>query len=196
MASEEFQWDPSEGITDYVYALMGADDAAVFYTGDFPHLSRADADLIVAAVNATASEPAAIVESWTNGSYHRNYRIKWLKDVPEGTKLYDVPKVAQPLADASQPEGIEGQIRHLVTCVREDVLAHDGKLAARSQLAEERLKVLISLAVKNATAPKPFNEKAERAAFLAWVDAYIAEHGQNPAPEDVWMACAAQERKP
>lgn len=54
------------------------------------------------------------------------------------------------LADANQPAGIEGQIRHLVTCVREDVLAHDGKLAARSQLAEERLKVLIGLAVKNA----------------------------------------------
>lgn len=54
------------------------------------------------------------------------------------------------LADARQPAGIEGQIRHLITCVREDVLAHDGKLAARSQLAEERLKVLIALAVANA----------------------------------------------
>lgn len=34
--------------------------------------------------------------------------------------------------------------------------------------------------------------KAERPAFLAWVDAYIAEHGCPPAPEDVWFARATQ----
>lgn len=32
--------------------------------------------------------------------------------------------------------------------------------------------------------------KTERPAFLAWVDAYIAEHGHPPAPEDVWFARA------
>jgi hypothetical protein len=43
---------------------------------------------LLAAAPAQSDEPAAIVESWTNGSYHRNYRLKWLKDVPEGTSLY------------------------------------------------------------------------------------------------------------
>lgn len=37
---------------------------------------------------AAQTEPVAVVESWTNGSYHRNYRLRWLKDVPEGTPLY------------------------------------------------------------------------------------------------------------
>ncbi|WP_186214682.1 hypothetical protein [Burkholderia gladioli] len=32
--------------------------------------------------------------------------------------------------------------------------------------------------------------KIERPAFLAWVDAYIVEHGHPPAPEDVWFARA------
>jgi hypothetical protein len=61
-----------------------------------------------------------------------------------------VLQVAESLCDANQPSDIVGQITHLIACVRDDVLVHDGKLAARTQLAENRLKVLIGLAVKNA----------------------------------------------
>jgi hypothetical protein len=38
------------------------------------------------------SEPVATVKSWTNGSYWRNYKLDWNKDVPEGTKLYTSPQ--------------------------------------------------------------------------------------------------------
>jgi hypothetical protein len=40
------------------------------------------------------AEPVATVESWTNGSYHRNYKLTWHKDVGAGAKLYTV---AQPV---------------------------------------------------------------------------------------------------
>ena len=36
-------------------------------------------------------EPVAKVESWTNGSYSRNYKLRWLRDVNEGAKLYALP---------------------------------------------------------------------------------------------------------
>jgi len=36
-------------------------------------------------------EPVATVTSWTNGSYWRNYKLEWHKDVPEGTKLFTHP---------------------------------------------------------------------------------------------------------
>ena len=38
-------------------------------------------------------EPVALVESWTNGSYSRNYRLRWLRGVNEGAKLYALPGV-------------------------------------------------------------------------------------------------------
>ncbi|VTU32123.1 hypothetical protein H4CHR_02947 [Variovorax sp. PBS-H4] len=34
-----------------------------------------------------AMKPVAVVRSYTNGSYHRNYKLEWLTDVPEGTRL-------------------------------------------------------------------------------------------------------------
>lgn len=36
------------------------------------------------------AKPVARVASWTNGSYSRNYKLEWLRDVPEGTLLYAV----------------------------------------------------------------------------------------------------------
>ena len=36
-------------------------------------------------------EPVAIVESWANGSYSRNYKLRWLKDAAEGANLYLAP---------------------------------------------------------------------------------------------------------
>lgn len=35
--------------------------------------------------------PVAKVESWTNGSYTRHYKLKWLRDVGEGAALYALP---------------------------------------------------------------------------------------------------------
>ena len=56
-----------------------------------------------AKIEATENqEPVSEVESWTNGSYARNYRLRWHKDVAEGTKLYTLPG-AQPAPIA--PEG-------------------------------------------------------------------------------------------
>jgi hypothetical protein len=48
--------------------------------------------------NTRKVEPVAEIESWVNGSYHRNYKIKWLKDVEQGTKLYTEP-VRNPTTD-------------------------------------------------------------------------------------------------
>lgn len=40
-------------------------------------------------------EPVAEIESWTNGSYHRNYKLRWFDNgLREGTKLYIVHKDA------------------------------------------------------------------------------------------------------
>ena len=36
-------------------------------------------------------EPVAIVESWANGSYSRNYKLRWLKDADKGAGLYLAP---------------------------------------------------------------------------------------------------------
>ena len=59
--------------------------------------------LALAALNAlpAGGEPVARVVSWTNASYGRNYRLEWLRDVPEGARLYATPP-AQP---AAQREG-------------------------------------------------------------------------------------------
>ena len=35
--------------------------------------------------------PVAVVESWANGSYSRNYKLRWLKDAAEGANLYLAP---------------------------------------------------------------------------------------------------------
>jgi hypothetical protein len=40
---------------------------------------------------ATGQEAVATAESWTNGSYHRNYKLTWHKNVEAGTKLYAAP---------------------------------------------------------------------------------------------------------
>ena len=46
-------------------------------------------------------DAVAEVESWTNGSYHRNYKLRWIKDVESGTKLYAAaqPSRAEVLTD-------------------------------------------------------------------------------------------------
>lgn len=56
---------------------------------------------LLAAHSAGAQEPVAEVESWTNGSYHRNYKLRWLKDVEAGAKLYAHPQ-PMPQTDAAR----------------------------------------------------------------------------------------------
>lgn len=47
---------------------------------------------------AQQGEAVARVVSWTNGSYWRNYKLEWLRDVPEGAMLYTAPPARQAVA--------------------------------------------------------------------------------------------------
>jgi hypothetical protein len=56
---------------------------------DYVDHYREERDRLEAQVAAqTSAEPVAVVESFTCGSYHRNYKLRWLRDVPENTDLY------------------------------------------------------------------------------------------------------------
>ena len=48
-------------------------------------------DLLARIREMEQQEPVAIVESWANGSYSRNYKLRWLKDAAEGANLYLAP---------------------------------------------------------------------------------------------------------
>lgn len=53
---------------------------------------------------AASAEPVARVESWTNGSYHRNYKLTWLEgsgNLERGALLY----AAAPVAAQAEPSG-------------------------------------------------------------------------------------------
>lgn len=47
---------------------------------------------------AQQGEAVARVVSWTNGSYWRNYKLEWLRDVPEGAMLYTATPARQAVA--------------------------------------------------------------------------------------------------
>jgi hypothetical protein len=64
------------------------------------------------AVDALTTGAVAEVESWTNGSYHRNYKLRWLRDVEKGTKLYTHP-ASEPKAVTLTDEQREA-IKHLI----------------------------------------------------------------------------------
>ena len=54
---------------------------------------------------ATASgEPVAKVVSWTNGSYSRNYKLEWLRQVEEGALLYTAPPAQEVRVPLSSQE--------------------------------------------------------------------------------------------
>ena len=59
-------------------------------------------------------EPVATVGSWTNGSYSRNYRITWHRDVTAGTKLYTAPQPVErdPLT-ADEQDGLYWRLHSL-----------------------------------------------------------------------------------
>ena len=72
-------------------------DCAVVYRVTFDQLrnlydlGRAAPSPEAPAVDALTAGAVAEVESRTNGSYHRNYKLHWLRDVEKGTKLYTHP---------------------------------------------------------------------------------------------------------
>ncbi len=49
-------------------------------------------------------EAVATVESWTNGSHWRNYKLTWHKEVEAGTKLYTRPQPAIPPGHVQVPD--------------------------------------------------------------------------------------------
>ena len=61
--------------------------------------------------------PVAIVESWTNGSYHRNYNLRWMKDVEPGTKLYKTPQPAPAVAKEGMTEEQRGAIETALSLI-------------------------------------------------------------------------------
>ena len=49
-------------------------------------------DALRAEIDAIKNQaPVAKVETWTNGSYSRHYKIVWIRDVDEGAMLYALP---------------------------------------------------------------------------------------------------------
>jgi hypothetical protein len=61
-----------------------------------------------------------------------------------------VAAIVATLSDANMPGGIGGQIRHVMQCVRDDIEAGYGdKQSNRTSLAEDRLKVMVRLAIDN-----------------------------------------------
>ena len=91
-------------------------------------------------------EPVAIVESWANGSYSRNYKLRWLKDAAEGANLYLAPG-AQPA-----PSVPEGWLRAIDETL---VAAHIGVANADDtyEQAKSKLDNLIGFHVDVATDP-------------------------------------------
>ena len=84
-------------------ALQIADDIFPFDEppshGNITALAAQLYQILTAHSSGAQGEPVAEVESWTNGSYHRNYKLRWFKDVEIGTKLYAQP---QPTTDAAR----------------------------------------------------------------------------------------------
>jgi hypothetical protein len=97
-----------------------------------------------------AQEPVATVASFTNGSYHRNYKIDWATDVPAGTKLYAAPPIPAGMAlDAARYQWLRNyrpglildmlsdpEIPNELWADELDVVIDAAMLAARSKEAE------------------------------------------------------------
>ena len=96
-------------------ALQIADDIFPFDEppshGNITALAAQLYQILTAHSSGAQGEPVAEVESWTNGSYHRNYKLRWFKDVEIGTKLYAHP---QPMPQA-QPVYDKSVVRRLAT---------------------------------------------------------------------------------
>lgn len=78
-------YDDAGGLGQQIFTTAGAGYVKQKYI-------RAD----LATQPAAAQEAAATVESFTNGSYHRNYKLRWHKNVDAGTQLFAAPVTAAP----------------------------------------------------------------------------------------------------
>ena len=86
---------------------------------------EAERDALRAKVEAMErQEPVAIVESWANGSYSRNYKLRWIKDAAEGANLYLAPG-AQAQPAPSIPEAVMEVIAGLVYEVERNICPHE-----------------------------------------------------------------------
>ena len=81
------QFDPRE--------IGKAIDAAVEMIERLEAAEKERDELRAEVAEMERQEPVAKVESWTNGSYTRHYKLKWLRDVDEEAALYALPG-AQP----------------------------------------------------------------------------------------------------
>jgi hypothetical protein len=80
---------------DPMYGIRPVD----YFTADQMRAYAAEAVRAALAQPQPSAEPVARVVSWANGSYSRNYKLEWLRDVPEGAALYTTqPAPAQPVA--------------------------------------------------------------------------------------------------
>ena len=87
--------------------------------------TEAERDDLQAKVEAMErQEPVAIVESWANGSYSRNYKLRWIKDAAEGANLYLAPG-AQAQPAPSIPEAVMEVIAGLVYEVERNICPHE-----------------------------------------------------------------------
>lgn len=96
-------------------------------------------------------KPVAEVESWTSGSYCRNYKLQWFKDVPRGAKLYTVPadQSARIAELESQRDALqaEAQIAASVAKTNEDALRATLKQAREA--LEETWRILDAAGLLN-----------------------------------------------
>lgn len=69
-------------------------------------------------------EAVATVESWTNGSYWRNYNLTWHRDVEAGTKLYTTPPAPDHTEQSLEMVATDAESvrRELFALTRRDVI--------------------------------------------------------------------------
>jgi hypothetical protein len=89
-------------VMDCAGDIQSASDAELenaLSCGDTDTEKQANAWLVarnVLAQQVAVPAPVARVDSWTSGSYSRNYKITWLENVPAGTLLYSAAQGAKP----------------------------------------------------------------------------------------------------
>ncbi|WP_250501932.1 hypothetical protein [Caballeronia sp. AZ7_KS35] len=110
-------------------------------------------DEILSTIAAVCNFDRAGVERWRSEALIIARAVERAVTAAAKTPSALALEVAESLHDANQPGCMEGQIRHLMQCVRDDIdAAYGDKQSHRTTLAESRLKVLIRLAIKNEAA--------------------------------------------
>lgn len=91
------EWPTSEMTMAFAKVFNVFDQKATFPPAFRAAIAAAPAAPVVQPA-AQQGEAVARVVSWTNGSYWRNYKLEWLRDVPEGAMLYTAPPARQAVA--------------------------------------------------------------------------------------------------